>query len=191
MNDPSAIPPCEVLRSEHQVILRVVNVLRRLVDRSRRGYGFERAAFRSCGEFMRLFADACHHAKEEELLFPVLEGRGIPRDGGPIGVMLHEHRLARAHTKEMIAALDQCERGEPGAQDSCLQAAQSYIDLLTAHIDKEDNILFSMGDRVMGDDDQAALSGQFCKVGCRTFGGKRKEELARIADELEAEWGHA
>ena len=190
MEDPLAIPPCEVLRSEHQIILRVVNVLRRLVDRARRGAGFERAAFLRCGEFMRLFADACHHAKEEELLFPVLEGRGIPRDGGPIGVMLYEHRLARDYTKEMIAALDQYERSEPGAQDRCLRAAQGYIDLLTAHIDKEDNILFCMGDRVMSHADQATLSGQFCEVGCRTFGGKRKEELARIADELEAQWGH-
>jgi hemerythrin-like domain-containing protein len=37
-----------------------------------------------------------HHGKEEEILFPLLEKKGIPADGGPLGVMLMEHGRARA-----------------------------------------------------------------------------------------------
>ena len=161
-NAPSASDrPTAVLRAEHQTILRVINVLEALVRRSEAGTGFELDALRQCVTFFRLFADACHHAKEEDLFFPALEARGVPREDGPIGVMLHEHRLARQHTSSMGDALEAFDR---------------------------DNILFQMGDLVMTEDDGASLCGQFCEVGCRAFEGKSREELARIADELESAW---
>jgi hemerythrin-like domain-containing protein len=173
---------------EHQVILRVIGVLERLVERSERGDGFEAESLGRCVEFSRLFADACHHAKEEDLLFPVLESRGIPRDGGPIGVMLQEHQMARAYTRQMGEALEAAQGGEADAAQRFHEAAHQYIELLTMHIGKEDNILYPMGDRVMTTDDQDTLRGRFCEVGCRAFGGKHREELERIADELEAQW---
>ena len=39
----------------------------------------------------------------------------------------------------------------------------------------------------MSDADQASLCGQFCNVGCRSFDGKRRDELVQLADELEAQ----
>ncbi len=189
MTNPSELQqPTAVLKSEHQTILRVIGVLDRLLARSERGDGFEHSAMRRCVEFFRLFADACHHAKEEDLLFPVLETRGISRDGGPIGVMLHEHSLARQHTKEMADALDALGDGEENAESRFHTAAYEYIELLTNHIHKEDNVLFNMGDRVMSADDQTTLCNRFCEVGCRAFGGKTREELVQIADELEQQW---
>lgn len=185
-NDDSS--PCQVLRAEHQIILRVINVLKRLVDRSKAGGAFEAAAFGRCVEFFRLFADACHHAKEEDMLFPMLESRGIPREGGPIGVMLYEHQLARGFTRDMAEALAAIERGEADGRQRFHTAAGQYIDLLTNHIFKEDNVLFRMGDHVLTDEDQRSLGGRFCESGCRAFEGKKREELLRIADELERDW---
>ena len=98
--------PTELLKCEHETILRVIGVLNRLVARCQQGQSFDEIPLRKCVEFFRLFADACHHAKEEDLLFPLLEAKGIPREGGPIGVMLHEHQLARQHTRAMADALD-------------------------------------------------------------------------------------
>lgn len=180
--------PSTVLRNEHRVIVRVLGVLERLVERSERGDGFEYAALRRCVEFFRLFADLCHHAKEEDLLFPVLEARGVPREGGPIGVMLYEHSVARKLTKEMGEALDGVEGGGADAEARFRQTARQYHDLLTNHIDKEDNVLFTMGDHVMSDDDKTTLCGRFREAGCRAFGGKRREELEEIAYDLEVEW---
>jgi hemerythrin-like domain-containing protein len=189
MNDLSTDQrPMDVLRAEHQVILRVIGVLGRLVARSESGDGFEVASLRRCVGFFRDFADACHHAKEEDLLFPALEKRGIPRDGGPIGVMLYEHTLARGLTKDMGDALDACDQGDEGCENQFRETAKEYIDLLTNHISKEDNCLFRMGDNALSDDDQQSLCGKFCEVGCRTFGGKKREQLEAIADELETQW---
>ncbi|MFQ5414844.1 MAG: hemerythrin domain-containing protein [Phycisphaerae bacterium] len=180
--------PTAVLKAEHQIILRVIGVLSRLVARHEDGDGFETGALARCVGFFRLFADACHHAKEEDLLFPALESRGIPRDGGPIGMMLYEHTLARQYTREMGDALEGVERGDTEATKAFTAAAHRYAELLQNHIYKEDNVLFNMGDQVMTDADQETLCSRFCAVGCRSFGGKTREELEHIADELEAEW---
>lgn len=190
MNSDQSESPVMVLRAEHQIILRVVRILGRLMDRFEQAGEFAEAPLAKCVEFIRLFADACHHGKEEDLLFPVLESRGIPRDGGPIGVMLYEHQVARGFTKEMAGALTDARTGDAAARTRFCKAARQYAALLTDHIYKEDNILFTMGDRVMSPDDQTALGTKFCTVNCRVFEGKRREELERIADQLEAEWGH-
>lgn len=189
MTQPNSdAPPSAVLREEHQVILRVLRVLSHLVQRAESGAGFETSSLQKCVEFFRLFADACHHAKEEDLLFPVLESRGIPKEGGPIGVMLYEHKIARQLTAQMAEALASYDAGDPeSARAFCLTARQ-YVELLTNHIHKEDNVLFTMGDRVMNENDQQSLCSQFCEVGCRSFDGKKRDELAQIADDLESQW---
>ena len=64
------------LREEHVWILRVADVLERLVEASEAGAAMDFEAVEDCVTFVRLFADACHHGKEEDLLFPALEERG-------------------------------------------------------------------------------------------------------------------
>jgi hemerythrin-like domain-containing protein len=191
MSQPPAPQASQVLREEHQVILRVLNVLDRLMIRYETVQAFEADAFRQCVEFFRLFADACHHGKEEDLLFPVLESRGIPRDGGPIGVMLHEHRLGRQCVGRMAAALDAHAAGDAAAPAACVAAGHDFAPLLRAHIHKEDNILFFMGDRVMADADQEELAASFCQVNCRHFQGRTREQLRELADALEQRWATA
>ena len=182
-----AEPPVVTLKAEHLVILRVIRALDIFMGRFEKNGEFPESSLARCVEFLRLFADACHHGKEEDLLFPVLESRGIPREGGPIGVMLHEHQVGRQLTTDMHDALTRSRAGVAAAKGEFRQTARSYIDLLTNHIFKEDNILFNMGARVMNADDQAALGTQFCAVNCRVFEGKRRDQLEKIADELEAE----
>ncbi|NOT01436.1 MAG: hemerythrin [Phycisphaerales bacterium] len=182
--------PSAVLKAEHQVILRVLCVLDKLADRIEQGGEFPQKPLAQCVKFFRLFADACHHAKEEDLLFPVLESRGIPRDGGPIGVMLYEHQVARGLTRDMADALNAV-GADAGAQSRFLRAARQYHELLTQHIFKEDNVLFNMGDRVLNPEDQSTMASRFCEVNCRVFEGKRREELSRIADDLESDCGDA
>lgn len=182
-----AEPPIAALKAEHQIILRVIRVLGGLVNSFEANGEFLGSALERCVEFLRLFADACHHGKEEDLLFPILESRGIPRDGGPIGVMLYEHKVARQLTRDMHDALARCRAGETTARAIFCQAARGYIDLLTNHIFKEDNILFNIGARLMDAGDQTKLATQFCAVNCRVFEGKRREQLQQMAHDLESE----
>lgn len=175
--------PSQVLRSEHQKILSVFQVLRTLAERYERGEGFESDAIKQCIEFFQLFADACHHGKEEDLLFPMLEMRGVTREGGPIGVMLHEHRLGREYVRRMAEAFTADKPRE------CIAAGRDFVGLLSQHIFKEDNILFNMADRVLSAADQEELARSFCHVQCRNFQGRTREQLESLADSLVRAWG--
>ena len=79
------------LRDEHKAILKMLDVSEEVARRIKNGAAVAPETFSGLLEFFRTFADRCHHGKEEDCLFPLLEQKGLPREGGPIGVMLHEH----------------------------------------------------------------------------------------------------
>jgi hemerythrin-like domain-containing protein len=180
--------PSSVLTNEHKSIKQVLEVLRELARQARDEDSWETEALHRCVEFFRLYADGCHHAKEEDLLFPVMEKRGIVREGGPIGVMLFEHKMAREFTAQMAEALGAMESDPATARPAFLKAAEEYIGLLTHHIYKEDFKLFPMGDNCMTEEDQGALYLKFCDVDCGNFDGRSREELEQIAADLVQRW---
>jgi len=103
--------PTETLKHEHQVILLALQGAEREADRLAEGFDLVSARVAQMVDFFRNFTDKCHHAKEEQHLFPRLEERGLPRTGGPIGVMLHEHEVGRAH----VSAVAEFAPGQPGS----------------------------------------------------------------------------
>ena len=152
--------PVDVLMAEHRVIERVLSALeQRIADLDQQPFPYE--FLTQALDFFRNFADGCHHAKEEELLFPLLEQRGVPRDNGPIGCMLKEHVHGRECLATVRANLDAARDGSPVAVNAVRDAALDNIQMLRQHIYKEDNILFQMAIRVMSSEDQSALSELF------------------------------
>lgn len=139
---------------EHQVIERVLAALASGVRAAGETGKLDVAWLRSVVTFSRQFIDRCHHGKEEGCLFPCLERRGIPREGGPIGVMLQEHEMGRELVRHIAEALDGYERGA-ATREGVLAPCRAYVELLTQHIAKENTILFPMGDMVLelGDHD--------------------------------------
>lgn len=180
--------PSDVLKAEHETILRVLGVLQRLMQRYESGDGFEAEDLGRCVQFFKLFADKCHHAKEEDILFPALEKKGIPREGGPIGVMIQEHEIARGLTREMAKCLDPEKASDEATHARFAETAKQYMELLSNHIQKENDCLFPMGDQVLTDDDQKSLCTRFCESGCPDLGGIKHDDLEKLANDLEAQW---
>ncbi|MCP3902269.1 MAG: hypothetical protein GY715_01425 [Planctomycetes bacterium] len=137
------------LREEHQVILRVLGCFEIALREAREADAVDLATFEKFVEFFRGFADRCHHCKEEDRLFPVLVSAGIPKEGGPIGCMLAEHEQARAYVASIAERLEPAAGGDAAAIQFVLDQGELYLDLLRAHIAKEDNILFNMADGVL------------------------------------------
>jgi hemerythrin-like domain-containing protein len=127
------------LRLEHTVILKALDVLEAAAERRVAAESVPEATWSALLDWLRSFADARHHAKEERLLFPALEAAGVPRAGGPIEVMLEEHERGRALVREM--------RGVPAARRGVL--ARDFVRLLREHIAKEDQVLFELADAVL------------------------------------------
>ena len=82
---------CDSLVQEHEVIERVLDSLEIEARAVASGKSVDRDYFSSAIAFVRQFADGVHHQKEEQILLPALGDAGMPKDGGPVGVMLNEH----------------------------------------------------------------------------------------------------
>jgi hemerythrin-like domain-containing protein/uncharacterized protein (DUF2249 family) len=179
-------PPTQVLKEEHTLILQALDALERKIAQVERGAPADPAYFQKAVEFLRTFADKCHHGKEEHLLFKTLvEEVGMPRHGGPVAVMLSEHELGRSLIRGIAdgaAALGK----DPAAAKRVIESGRAYIQLLRGHIDKENNILFPMADQFMGPEDQERLSGEFERFEAEETGAGVHEAALKLLAELKA-----
>jgi hemerythrin-like domain-containing protein len=183
-----AMSATTVLRFEHEKILAVIDCIRAACSAETGSGNFDVDTFRQGVDFIRNYADAWHHAKEEVHLFPALETAGMPREGGPIGVMLHEHEIGRAHVRTMAENLDAAAGGDGQARATVVEHALAYSDLLVGHIQKEDGILFEMADRVLPPDEHQRLEKVYESAipeGATAETGARYE---RIAGKLCERW---
>jgi hemerythrin-like domain-containing protein len=145
------------LRSEHDHILAMIACLRAACAAARQEGRFDGETFESGLDFIRGYADAWHHAKEETHLFPALIDAGMPDEGGPIGVMLHEHVVGRSYVSQIAAHLAAAIEGDEASRALVLENTLAYADLLTAHIQKENGVLFNLADRILPPEEHARL----------------------------------
>ena len=174
--------PTQVLRDEHQWILAVADALERFLGVPPGEMDWD--AVEKCITFIRLFADACHHGKEEDLLFPALEEGGLPSDSGPIAVMLYEHRLGREAVAAMRNALPQARGGEADARLRLVNAGRGYIDLIRGHIGKEDHVLFNMADQMVTGERRVRLCAAYDGTCSHSFEGCTKAQLEALGREI-------
>jgi len=176
-----------VLRKEHDAILKMLGATEEAARRLDAGTPVTVATLEGLVEFFRLFADKCHHGKEEDLLFPLLESHGLPRSGGPTGVMLHEHEQGRALIRQMVESAEAYKGGKPGAGRNWAQAARAYTELLRQHIHKENNILFVMAENMLTPEEQKKLAADCERVEIAKMGAGTHARLHASMDRLVAE----
>ncbi len=148
---------------EHRVIESVLDALESRLE-TLHNKPFPAEFFQQSLDFITNFADGCHHYKEEQCLFPAMEARGVPAEGGPIGMMLYEHDQGRACVAGLRQHLDAAEAGSPGAVEAVRQYTVGYISLLRQHIFKEDNILFRMAANVLTPADLQMLREKYAGI---------------------------
>ena len=181
--------PTDILMQEHRVIEQVLNCLEKMAEQSEEEGRLHREHAEQAVAFFRAFADQCHHGKEEDRLFPLAHERGISREGGPIGQMLLEHTQGRAAVKKMDEAIPGAAEGDPAALEAFRKGAREYIDLLRAHIRKEDECLFPMADQVLSPRDQEDLMASFEEAESTLHEPGTHEKFLEIANHLADYYG--
>lgn len=181
----------QVLRKEHDAILKMLDALDSTSRQLKTGGAVPQSTLEGMLEFFQLFADRCHHGKEENLLFPLLERKGMPRSGGPIGVMLSEHDHGRELIREMSDAASEYGTNPVPSAKRWVAAAENYSALLREHILKENDVLFRFAEKMLTSDEQTCLAAEFEKAEVEKMGAGTHERLHARMEEVIAETGKA
>lgn len=174
----------ETLMNEHRMIERVLDALVGFADEVRRRGTTEREELARFVTFVRDFADACHHGKEEDVLFAAMVEGGFPRDGGPIAVMLHEHDEGRALIRVLAQKAEQPEAWSAGDRQQLADAAAAYAALLHNHIHKEDAILYPMAEQHLPAEVMAQIGEDCERFEAQRTGTGEHARLHGLAEEL-------
>ncbi|MDR3652840.1 MAG: hemerythrin domain-containing protein [Paludibacter sp.] len=148
------------LENDHVYILRLIDVMEKMVINCETNTSHMELVV----SLIQHYADGFHHAKEENLLFPLLVQKGFSNEQGPVSVMLHDHAEGRNFVKKLSNGISLFKAGNVSALPEIYHNMQGYIDLLRAHIGKENNVLFRMADKALNEAEQEELLNKFAKV---------------------------
>lgn len=176
--------PTEILSNEHRIIEVVIDCLEAVSEQAVREQQLDGEAAEQTIDIIRTFADRCHHGKEEGQLFPALAAKGMPSEGGPVGQMLLEHELGRTFVRKMTETIPEATAGNRSALQQFADSAQGYIQLLRAHIKKEDAVLFPIADRLLDEEAQKSILAAFESVETNDMGDGTHEEYLRSIEAL-------
>ena len=188
---PNPHTPTGILREQHRNILKVADILEAVLGREPSPGVLDYPAIEDCARFIRLYADALHHGKEENILFVELEDRGMPRVEGPLAVMLQEHEQGRALVRSLLDALPAAREGDEAARKNVVNAGLGYVGLIRAHIQKEDRVLFNWADQMIEPMACQKLCASYDAVCLRTFDGCTVSQLEDILASLRSRYPDA
>jgi hemerythrin-like domain-containing protein len=142
--------PIAPLMIEHRLIERMVHLMRQDLERIRANilvdpeFAFVDPVFIDVAvDFIRTYADRCHHGKEEDILFAELEKKPLSPDLQKLrDELLEEHIQARELTKELVRAKENYLRQEPEAVNQILFHLDKITAMYPKHIIKEDQHFF-------------------------------------------------
>lgn len=171
------------LRDEHEGVKIMLDILGQVCQRLEAAGNLDKGHFEGILEFLKVFVDRCHHGKEEDLLFPALVDAGVPKEG-PIEVMLTEHEMGRKYVRAMGEAFSAFAQGSKSSSQDIVQCGRDYIALLNAHIEKENNVLFVMADKLLSEEKQDQLFEGFEKIEEERIGAGKHEEFHHLLEKL-------
>ena len=134
--------PIGPLMREHRLIERMIELIRNQADSIQNGNEPDSEFIAGAVEFFRVYADRCHHGKEEELLFKALVAKNLsPGLSAILKELIQEHKRGRS----LVGSLHQANqtRMNKGDDFGPLVALLSELcSFYPKHIEKEDKHFF-------------------------------------------------
>jgi uncharacterized protein len=166
----------ELLMADHEMTERVFDALGKALQEP----APSPAIVADSLEYFTGYVERCHARKEEDHLFPLLESRGMPLDGGPLAVMLMEHR----HSSDALVTLKALAReyiaGNADVLPDLRETFAEYSGVLKDHFWKENDILFPMARRVLAEADGARVAAGIAAVEA-SIGAETHDRYAALA----------
>lgn len=168
---------------EHRLIERVVAVLSTSLVTLRDEGSVDFAVMDAATDFIRTYADRCHHGKEEDILFR----RAAEKDLEPglreeMAVLIQEHETSRVLTRSLTAANARLQKGEIEARDEIVSSLAGLVGLYPRHIEKEERHFFKPCLEYFSQDERAQMLLDFDALEQRVL----HEKYGQVVDYLES-----
>lgn len=173
---------------EHVKIKRMLAVLRSVSISILNGGEIDYDDFRDMTDFVKYYADDHHHGKEEKFLFKRMSDE-IGGAAEKLVTGMHiEHDQGRLYMMNLKEALAKVKDGDQDARVDLIANAISYTNLLTRHIDKEDNAAYPFARRGLSEGSLNTINSE-----CDTFEQEQEEKgiqekYMEILNRLEAKY---
>jgi hemerythrin-like domain-containing protein len=135
--------PIGPLMIEHRLIERMIRIAKIELEGLMSGKSPDPAFIDVAVDFIRTYADRCHHGKEEDILFRDLAKKSLSDEHKRImDELIAEHVQGRKTTKALSEAKERYLKGDAGAVTDVIEAISWLVNFYPVHIEKEDGHFF-------------------------------------------------
>lgn len=135
--------PAEPLITEHRLIERMISLMDRELQKIRTSGTADAAFIAKAADFLRTYADRCHHGKEEDILFRELAKKKLsPEHKKIMEELIREHVLGRGNVGKLIEANTSFRAGDKEALSGIISNLEILVKFYPVHIEKEDKRFF-------------------------------------------------
>ncbi len=172
--------PAGALMIEHRLIERMVALIGEQLARVRSRHDCDPVFIRAAVDFIRSYADRCHHGKEEDILFRDLSERPLDE---PLQVILRElideHARSRQATGRLADANERYRQGDGEALAEIAERLEELVTLYPRHIAKEDKRFFVPAQKCFSQPELAAMLDQFWEFDRQLFHERYREVVGQ------------
>ncbi len=171
------------LRKDHDLIEKVIKAMESTIQLLANNKQIPESILLPVIDFSKNFTDVCHHSKEENSLFPALEQAGMPRNMGPIAMMLMDHERSREIGKHMEESAKKYLSS--GNSEDLINDMKQYVEHISEHLWKENNRLFMMAEaRLQYVSEKVDKELDEIEISKLKEMGKTREHYEKLAEDL-------
>lgn len=135
--------PAGPLMQEHRLIERMLAILSSELESIAQYRLTDPALIDTATDFIRTYADRCHHGKEEDILFRRLAAKDLDTPLADAMVsLIEDHVRGRMMTRQLVEANQRYAEGDTTALTDIATAVQALVEFYPVHIEKEDHHFF-------------------------------------------------
>jgi len=147
---------------EHRLIERTVRLMKEDLHRISETSEVDPAFIDVAVDFVKTYADKCHHGKEEDILFRDLANKQLsPEHKKVMSELMEEHIYARKTTRRLAGAKERYEQGDKDAVEEVMACLKELTEFYPAHIEKEDRHFFIPCMEYFSKQEQADMLAEF------------------------------
>jgi len=174
--------PVEALMQEHRIIERMIPPFKKEAVRLEESKKVNAKFIETAVDFIRTYADRCHHGKEEGVLFRELAKKPLSSEHAALmKALIEEHVYARKTTRTLEQASISYVNGNVESWKDVWKFLNELAEFYAKHIEKEDTQFFYPSMEYFSPQELEAMLNEFWDFDKRLI----HEKYERVVGELE------